>query len=102
MRAARRSPGPSSRRPRVPATSRVTVRRTVAALRRGRAALESIEQQLGDLIAALHDPGHPLDIGQDAPDRLGDAVRAAAAALAAVEPVATPVRAATNRARRAR
>jgi hypothetical protein len=85
------------------------VRRTVAALRRGRAALESIEQQLGDLIAALAEApaSHARDadaeppIARDAPERLVDAVRAAAAALASVEPVAPPVRPA-RRTRRAR
>ncbi len=103
MRADRRRTRTTQRRPSVPATSRVTVRRTVAALRRGRVALESLEQQLGDLIAALAEaPDGPAapPIGRDAPDKLGDAVRAAAAALASVDPVASPARPPVRRAGR--
>ena len=70
----------------MPARSRVTVRRTtVAALRRSRAALETIEAELDSLLSALRADktraGKRPDIRQDAPERLREAMRKAAAAL---------------------
>lgn len=90
MRVSRRSPS-AGRTGRVPAQSRVTVRRTVAALRRGRVAIEGIEQQLDALLDALsadapaNEPTSQPPIASDAVDRLGEAVRDAAAALAVLD-----------------
>ena len=87
------SRGPGSRRrrvrragARVPARSRLTVPRAVAALRRGRQALADIEGQLDALLATLRDGGRGVDPG--IPDRLASARRDAAAALASLGAIA--------------
>lgn len=66
----------------VPARSRVTVKRTVAALSRSRRALSDIEGQLDALLVALGDPRPKLDVA--APDRLAAAKDEATAALASL------------------
>jgi hypothetical protein len=66
----------------VPAQSRLTVSRAVAALRLGREALSDIEGQLGALLTMLHAPGARLDAA--APERLAGAARDAVAALSSL------------------
>ncbi len=82
MRAARRK----TSRPQaaiVPAQSRVTVRTTVAALRRGRAALAHVDAELDALLAALRSGAAGLDPA-DASQRIRNATAAAAASLDAI------------------
>jgi hypothetical protein len=91
VRPRRRSSG-SKRTRTVPATSRVTLRRTVtslprsvdvaAALRSSREALQDIEGQLDALLAVLRDPSAAPDAA--APDRLRGAAREAGSALASL------------------
>jgi hypothetical protein len=71
----------------VPAQSRLTAPRAVAALRRTREALSRVQGQLDALLAAVRDPSRPLDA--DAPDRLVGAVREADAALASLDRLKT-------------
>jgi hypothetical protein len=66
----------------LPERSRLTVGRTVAALRRSREALVDIESQLGDLLIRVRSPGASLD--STATDRLVLARRQAAAAMASL------------------
>jgi len=79
---------PRSRTPRVlprrvlPERSRLTLGRTVAALRRSREALVDLESQLGDLLIRVRSPGVSLD--STATDRLAVARRQAAAAMASL------------------
>jgi hypothetical protein len=63
----------------LPERSRLTVRRTVAALRRSREALVDLESQLGDLLLRLRTPGATLDGG--AGERLAGAKNDAVAAM---------------------
>jgi hypothetical protein len=56
-----------------------TVRRAVAALRRGRSAIADIEGQLDSLMALLREPEPHIDSA--APDRLAGAARQAGRAL---------------------
>jgi len=64
----------------LPERSRLTVERTVAALRRSRVALVDLESQLGDLLARVRATSGPLDRG--APERLACAKDNAVAAMA--------------------
>jgi hypothetical protein len=64
----------------LPERSRLTVRRTVAALRRSREALIDLESQLGDLLGRLRSSTAPLD--GDAGERLAGAKNDAVAAMA--------------------
>ncbi len=66
----------------MPARSRLTVPRAVAALRRGRQALTDIERQLDALLVTLRNGGRGLDT--DTPDRLALARREAVAAMASL------------------
>jgi hypothetical protein len=66
----------------LPERSRLTVGRTVAALRRSREALIDIESQLGELLIRVRSPGASLD--STATDRLAVARRQAAAAMASL------------------
>jgi hypothetical protein len=85
----RRSASSDFRTGRVPASSRVTVRRTqapfartatlAAALRDGRAALHRIEGELEALLATLREPG--AQPGVDAADRLRGALESARAVV---------------------
>ena len=70
------------RRQVLPERSRLTVGRTVAALRRSREALVDLESQLGDLLTCLHAPGAPID--RAAPDRLASAKAEAVFALSSL------------------
>ena len=67
MRSTHRRPSRRRRR-RVPARSRVTVRRAVAALRRSRQVLEGVEGELDGLLVALRKPEGDVDAAT--PDRL--------------------------------
>jgi len=69
----------------LPESSRLTVRRTVAALQRSREALVDLESQLGDLLLRLRTPGASLDVG--AGERLSGAKNDAVAAMADLEQV---------------
>jgi hypothetical protein len=75
-------PARQGRKPAVPAKSRVTARRTVAALRRGREALAGIEAELDDLLARLRNPDSSIDCA--APERLRKATEEAGDAMAAL------------------
>jgi len=68
------------RREVLPERSRLTVGRTVAALRRSREALVDIENQLDDLLVCVRSPGARIDVG--APDRLASAAGQATEAMA--------------------
>src|ERR1700744_6723676 len=91
MASRRRSPVPGIRSQRVPARSRVTVRRSeaplqrstnlAAALRDSRAALSSLEGELDAILAALRGAAGPATADAD---RLRGATRAAAAAGASL------------------
>jgi hypothetical protein len=67
----------------LPERSRLTVKRTVAALRRSREALVDLESQLGDLLVRLRASGASLDHG--ATDRLALAKNDAVAAMASLD-----------------
>ena len=69
----------------LPECSRLTVKRTVAALRRGREALVDLESQLGDLLDRVRSPGASFDHG--ATDRLALAKNDAVAAMASLDGV---------------
>ena len=96
MTARRRRAAPPGLRARVPARSRVTVRRMDApllrsttlgaALRESRAALGQIEGELESLLAALRDPAARVDAA--AADRLRGATVAAGDALASLRALA--------------
>jgi hypothetical protein len=66
----------------LPERSRVTVRRTVAALRRTREALVGLEGQLDDLLVRLHSPDSALD--RAAGERLAVAKNDAVAAMSSL------------------
>jgi hypothetical protein len=66
----------------LPEPSRLTVRRTVVALRRTREALVGLEGQLDDLLVRLRSPGRGLD--RAASERLTVAKNDAVAAMASV------------------
>jgi hypothetical protein len=66
----------------LPERSRLTVGRTVAALRRSREALVELDGQLGDILTRLRAPGTPID--RAAPDRLAAAKVEAAVAMASL------------------
>jgi hypothetical protein len=72
-----------TRRQVLPERSRLTVGRTVAALRRSREALVELDTQLGDLLTRLRAPGAPMD--RAAPDRLAKAKAEAAVAMASLD-----------------
>jgi hypothetical protein len=96
MGSSRRRAAAPGIRARVPPRSRVTVRRTeapllrsaslAAALRQSRAALTTLEGELGALLEKLRDPAGRPD--EEAPDRLHGATSAAAAALASLRGLA--------------
>jgi hypothetical protein len=67
----------------LPERSRLTVKRTVVALRRSREALVDLESQLGDLLVRLRASGASLDHG--ATDRLALAKNDAVAAMASLD-----------------
>lgn len=67
----------------LPERSRLTVKRTVAALRRSREALVDLESQLGDLLVRVRASGASLDHG--ATDRLALAKNDAVAAMASLD-----------------
>ena len=71
------------RRRTLPGRSRLTIPRTVAALRRSRKLLNDIEGQLGNLLVGLRQAQPCIDVG--APDRLTGAVAQAGRALAALD-----------------
>jgi len=71
-------------RPVLPERSRLTVGRTVAALRRTRSALVDIESELGNLLVRVRTPGARL--GDLSIDRLAFARHEAAAAMASLNP----------------
>jgi hypothetical protein len=71
-----------TRRQVLPERSRLTVGKTVAALRRSREALVELDSQLGDLLTHLRAPGAPID--RAAPDRLASAKAEAASAMASL------------------
>ncbi len=83
MRARIRSTQAKQRRV-LPERSRLTVRRTVAALRRSRQALVGLERQLAELLGRLHATS-PLDRG--ASERLAMAKNDAVSAMAGLERV---------------
>jgi hypothetical protein len=78
MRASRRNPSRRLRRV-VPARSRLTVRRAVAALRRGRDALSALQGQLDSLLLVLRTPETP--IADEVPQGLATTTEEASAAL---------------------
>jgi hypothetical protein len=96
MSSQRRRVVPVLRARRVPARSRVTVRRAdaplgrsatlAAVLRDSRVALSRLEGELGDLLCALRDAGSCPDPA--APDRLRGATTAADRALASLRALA--------------
>jgi hypothetical protein len=67
----------------LPEQSRLTIPRTVAALRHSRRLLTDIEGQLGSLLVSLRQEQPSIDVG--APDRLTGATAQAGRALAALE-----------------
>jgi hypothetical protein len=67
----------------LPERSRLTVGRTVAALRRSREALVELDTQLGDLLTCLRAPGASID--RAIPDRLASAKAEASAAMASLD-----------------
>ena len=71
------------RRQVLPERSRLTVGRTVAALRRGREALAGIESELDNLLTCLHGPSASID--RMAPDRLACAKAEATFAMAGLD-----------------
>lgn len=81
MRRSIRTTAVLARRTSVPAQSRVTVNRAVAALRRTRHAIEEIEVQLDDILDHLHGRKR-LDV--NAPDRLRASANEARAAMASL------------------
>jgi hypothetical protein len=70
----------------LPERSRLTVRRTVAALRRSREALVDIESQLGDLLVRVRSSGTSFDGA--VMDRLAGAKTRAVAAMSELHPSA--------------
>jgi hypothetical protein len=68
----------------LPERSRLTLGRTVAALRRSREALVDIESQLGDLLTCVRSPRGSFD--RVAMDRLACARTRAVAAMASLNP----------------
>jgi hypothetical protein len=64
----------------LPERSRLTIGRTVAALRHSREALVDIENQLDDLLARVRSPGTRIEV--NAPDRLASAAGKATEAMA--------------------
>ena len=66
----------------IPVRSRLTVGKTIVALRRSREALVELDSQLGDLLTHLRVPGTPIDPA--APDRLASARAEAAVAMASL------------------
>jgi len=83
MRPRSRATGVTSRRV-LPERSRLTLGRTVAALRRSREALVDVESQLGDLLTRVRSPRGSLDRG--AMDRLAGAKSRAVVAMASLNP----------------
>lgn len=81
MRRPARSLHVTVRRPAVPAQSRVTVNRAVAALRRTRHAIEEIEVQLDDILGDLKGRRR---LDRTAPDRLRASANEARAAMASL------------------
>jgi hypothetical protein len=71
-----------TRRQVLPERSRLTLGRTVAALRRSREALVELDTQLGDLLTRLRTPDAPID--STTPDRLANAKAEAVVALASL------------------
>ncbi len=71
-----------TRRQVLPERSRLTVGKTVAALRRSREALVELDGQLGELLTCLRAPGAPID--RAAPDRLASAKAEATSAMASL------------------
>jgi hypothetical protein len=69
----------------LPERSRVTVRRTVAALRRSREALVDLESQLGEILIRVRSSGATLDAG--ASQRLAGAKHDVVAAMAGLDHV---------------
>ena len=69
----------------LPERSRLTVGKTVAALRRSREALVELDSQLCDLLTRLRVPGAPID--RAAPDRLASARAEAAVAMASLSDI---------------
>ena len=67
----------------LPGQSRLTLPRTVAALRHSRSLLTDIEGQLGNLLVSLRQEQPCIDVG--APERLTGAMVQAGRALAALE-----------------
>jgi hypothetical protein len=84
MRARIRSTQANQRRV-LPERSRLTVHRTVAALRRSRQALVGLERQLGELLGRLHMTSPTLDRG--AGERLAMAKNDAVSAMAGLDRV---------------
>jgi hypothetical protein len=82
MRPARRVIARQGRRI-LPEQSRLTIPRTVAALRRSRRLLTDIEGQLGSLLVNLRQLQPCIDVA--APDRLTGATAQAGRALAALD-----------------
>lgn len=68
------------RREVLPERSRLTVGRTVAALRHSREALVDIQNQLDDLLVCVRSPGARIEAS--APDRLAKAAGKASEAMA--------------------
>jgi hypothetical protein len=67
----------------LPECSRLTVGRTVAALRRSRQALVEIESELGNLLTCLREPNASIDL--TAPDRLASAKSEATLAMVGLD-----------------
>jgi hypothetical protein len=74
-----------TRRPVLPERSRITVGRTVAALRRSREALVDLESELDTILVTLRDPNASID--RAAPDRLASAKSEATLAMAGLNDV---------------
>jgi len=70
------------RREVLPERSRLTVGRTVAALRRSKEALIDLESELGHLLTCLREPGASID--RAASDRLANAKAEATFAMASL------------------
>ena len=81
MRRPARSLHPLARRPAVPAQSRVTANRAVAALRRTRHAIEEIEVELDGILDDLQGRRR---LDRAAPDRLRASANEARAAMASL------------------
>ena len=71
------------RRQVLPERSRLTVGRTVAALRRSREALVDLESELGNLLICLREPSVSID--RTVPDRLACAKAEATFAMASLD-----------------